>query len=262
MCAEEMESKLTNDIEEIDLIGCKLSLLDQQQLLQRLSNHINSNDKILILSGNVYSFNTAYEETWYREFFQNADYVRLDGAGLRLGAKILGYDTPNRMTWADFAWELAEICEAENFSVFLLGARPGVANKAADELRNKYPNLRFAGIQHGYFNKDKKSDENKAVIDAINIAKPDILIIGFGMPLQEMWLKENWVNLDVKVTFTGGAVFDYISGDLQRAPQWMTEYGMEWLGRLLIEPRRLWRRYIIGNPVFLWRVLKQKIKMA
>ncbi|MEZ4642784.1 MAG: WecB/TagA/CpsF family glycosyltransferase [Chloroflexota bacterium] len=79
------------------------------------------------------------------------------------------------------------------------------------------------------------------------------------MPVQEKWLLENRENLNVNVIMTGGAVFDYVSGELQRAPKWMTDNGLEWLGRLLIEPRRLWRRYLVGNPVFLWRVLKQRL---
>jgi N-acetylglucosaminyldiphosphoundecaprenol N-acetyl-beta-D-mannosaminyltransferase len=79
------------------------------------------------------------------------------------------------------------------------------------------------------------------------------------MPLQERWLMENWDHIDANVALTGGAVFDYVSGELQRAPRWMTDNGLEWLGRLLIEPRRLWKRYLIGNPLFIWRVLKQRL---
>lgn len=87
----------------------------------------------------------------------------------------------------------------------------------------------------------------------------DILIVGFGMPLQERWLVENRVGLDVRVALAGGAVFDYVSGRLRRAPRLLTDHGFEWLGRLLIESRRLWRRYLVGNPVFLARVLRQRL---
>ncbi|PIE00293.1 MAG: glycosyltransferase [Acidobacteria bacterium] len=184
--------------------------------------------------------------------------VRIDGAGVRLGAKLLGYDTPSRMTWADFAWDLAELCANHELSLYFLGAKPGVAAKAAEKLKAENPDLHFAGIQHGYFNKERAHPENRAVIEAINEAAPDVLVIGFGMPLQELWLNENWEALNATVTLTGGAVFDYISGDLQRAPKWMTDNGLEWLGRMLIEPKRLWRRYVVGNPLFLWRILKQR----
>ena len=92
------------------------------------------------------------------------------------------------------------------------------------------------------------------MIEGINAAKPDLLIVGLGMPLQERWLADNWSSIDAGVALTAGATFDYISGELRRAPRWMTDNGLEWLGRLLLEPGRLWKRYIIGNPIFFWRV--------
>ena len=176
-----------------------------------------------------------------------------------LGAWFLGYKIPERITYADWTWQLAELAVSRDFTLFFLGARPGIAEKAATKLREKFPSLNVVGTHHGYFDKTRDSVENKKVIDEINLAKPDILIVGFGMPVQEQWLMENWEDIDAKVALTGGAVFDYISGELQRGPRWMVDYGFEWLARLLIEPRRLWRRYIVGNPLFLWRVFKQKI---
>jgi N-acetylglucosaminyldiphosphoundecaprenol N-acetyl-beta-D-mannosaminyltransferase len=100
--------------------------------------------------------------------------------------------------------------------------------------------------------------ENESVIAIINRLRPNILIVGFGMPLQERWLMENWDRIHANIGLTGGAVFDYISGNVPRAPRWMTDHGFEWLGRLLVEPSRLWRRYLIGNPLFIWRIMKQR----
>jgi len=176
-----------------------------------------------------------------------------------LGAKLLGHHIPERITYADWLWQLAAFAEPRQISFYFLGGRPGIAEKAAQQLQLRYPNLQIVGFQHGYFDKGEDSVENQAVIQAINQAKPDILLVGFGMPLQEQWLQENWERIDAKIALTGGAVFDYISGELRRAPRWMTDYGFEWLGRLLIEPRRLWQRYVVGNPVFLWRVLGQRL---
>lgn len=97
------------------------------------------------------------------------------------------------------------------------------------------------------------------VIEKINKVRPNILLVGFGMPVQEYWLQENWEKIDTNIALTGGAVFDYLSGELRRAPRWMTDHGLEWLGRLIIEPRRLWKRYIIGLPLFFLRVLLFKL---
>ncbi|MCI5189977.1 MAG: WecB/TagA/CpsF family glycosyltransferase [Candidatus Electrothrix sp. AS4_5] len=96
-------------------------------------------------------------------------------------------------------------------------------------------------------------------MEHINTIKPNILILGLGMPLQERWLKENWTKLEVNIGLTGGAVFDYVSGELRRGPRWMTDNGMEWLARLLIEPKRLWKRYLIGNLFFFYLIFKERL---
>lgn len=244
----------------VNILGISFQSLNRQQLLATIKTAVETNQRALVLSGNILSFNLAYEQEWLKALFNQADVIRIDGAGLRLGARLLGYQLPERMTWADFAWDLANLCSEQDFSLYLLGGRPGLAEKAGAQLQTRYPSLLIAGIHHGYFNKTSGHPENEAILQQINMVKPDMLIIGFGMPLQEKWLEENRHRLEAKVTLTGGAVFDYISGELHRAPHWLTNNGFEWLGRLIIEPRRLWRRYLIGNPLFLVRVLKQKFR--
>jgi N-acetylglucosaminyldiphosphoundecaprenol N-acetyl-beta-D-mannosaminyltransferase len=140
-----------------------------------------------------------------------------------------------------------------------LRARPGVAEKAARRLEYRFPKLRIAGAEHGYFERTLGSPENEAIIKKINAARPDVLLLGFGMPVQEFWLAENWEKVDANVALTGGAVFDYVSGELRRGPRFLTDHGLESVARLMVEPRRLWRRYVIGNPLFLLRVLKQRL---
>jgi len=110
----------------------------------------------------------------------------------------------------------------------------------------------------GYFDKEKDSQENREVLAKVNAHSPDILIVGFGIPAQEKWLLENVPQLSAGVFLATGAMFDYISGEMPRSPSWMTNRGFEWLGRLFAEPGRLWRRYLLGLPVFFIRVLRQK----
>jgi N-acetylglucosaminyldiphosphoundecaprenol N-acetyl-beta-D-mannosaminyltransferase len=246
--------------QRLNLLGVQFEVYNQSQLFSIITDCIKKEKKLLIGSGNVHAFNLAYKERYFWEFFNRLELIRIDGAGVRLAGRILGHELPPRMTWADFAWDLAEYCSRQQHSIFFLGAKEGVAVEAADRLRERYP-CRIVGTHHGYFDKTPGSAENNAVISEINALKPDILVVGFGMPLQERWLMENWDSLDVNVALTGGAVFDYISGNLTRAPRWMTDNGLEWLGRLMIEPRRLWRRYIIGNPLFISRVVRQRLGM-
>jgi N-acetylglucosaminyldiphosphoundecaprenol N-acetyl-beta-D-mannosaminyltransferase len=174
-----------------------------------------------------------------------------------LAARLLGRRIPERITYADWAWRLAAFAEAEGFSLYLLGARPGMAQEAARRLQARYPDLEIVGVRHGFFDHAAGSPENEAVVREINDARPDILLVGMGMPLQEYWLMENRDRLQAGVVLTGGGVFDYVSGGLRRGPRILTHSGFEWLARLLVEPRRLWRRYLIGIPLFLLRVLRQ-----
>lgn len=246
----------------IRILGVQVHLLDTLHLHDELNQAIRVQGKAVVPNVNVHALNLAYMESWLRDFLNAADIVFCDGAGIILGARILGYHIPQRITYADWVWQLAEFAEPQGFTFFFLGARPGIADKAAAQLRERFPSLRIVGTHHGYFDKTPGSPKNEAVIQKINAVKPNILIVGFGMPLQERWLMENWERIEANVALTGGAVFDYVSGELRRAPRWMTDHGLEWLGRLIIEPRRLWRRYLVGNPLFLYRVLKQRLVLS
>lgn len=243
---------------QIDIIGVSVNFLTISELHTHIQNCIKQNRKSLIAHVNVHCLNLTRTHKYLRYFLNNADLVFCDGAGIILGAHILGHRIPQRITYADWTWQLAEFAEPRDFTFFFLGAKPGIADKAAIKLKERHPNLRIIGTHHGYFDKTPGSPENEVVIEQINAVKPNILIVGFGMPLQEKWLGENWDNIQANVALTGGAVFDYISDELRRGPKWMTDNGFEWLARLIIEPRRLWQRYLIGNPLFLYRILKQR----
>jgi N-acetylglucosaminyldiphosphoundecaprenol N-acetyl-beta-D-mannosaminyltransferase len=243
----------------VSILNVNISPLDTTQILEKTRIFIENNQKAIIVSGNIHSVNLANKTSWYMEFLNQADIVRIDGAGINLGARILGETLPERSTWADFGWELAEMAAEKGYSMYFLGAKPGVAARAAERLMEKYPDLQIAGIHHGYFDKNPSSEENNAILDHIHKTSPDMLLVGFGMPLQEEWIQNNFESLNTHVIFTVGAAFDYLSGELKRAPKWMTDHGLEWLGRMVIEPGRLWRRYIIGNPVFLFRVILQRL---
>jgi len=245
--------------DHLQIFGVQVSTLTVPGVHSCIETYIRQNRKALVLHVNVNCLNLAYKQPWLASFLNTADIVFCDGAGVILGARILGHRIPQRITYADWIWQLAKLAEPQGFTFFFLGARPGTAEKAAHRLKERFPSLRIVGIHHGYFDKTLGGPENEAVIEKINAAKPNILIVGFGMPLQERWLMENWNRIEANVALTGGAVFDYVSGELRRGPRWMTDHGLEWLARLIIEPRRLWKRYLIGNPLFLARVIKQRL---
>jgi len=241
----------------VHVLGVGVHPLSVETLHAWMTRVIAARGHELVLHANAHALNLASSEPWFRDFLNAAPVVFCDGAGVMLGARILGARIPERITYADWMWQLAALAEERDWSFYFLGARPGVAERAVIRLRTRRPRLRVAGVHDGYF--ERRGAENDAVVNAINAAAPDILVVGLGMPLQEAWLRDNWERLDVPLALTGGAVFDYLSGSLRRAPRWMTGSGLEWLGRLAIEPRRLWRRYLLGNPIFLARVVRQRL---
>jgi N-acetylglucosaminyldiphosphoundecaprenol N-acetyl-beta-D-mannosaminyltransferase len=230
---------------------------EPDDLQAAILEHVLGGRRARVLNVNAQALNLAHDQPWLRDYFNQAEIVFPDGYGAVLAARLLGVPFRTRVTYADWFWQLAAFCQQNDLSFYFLGARPGVAERAAQALRGAYPRLRIAGCHHGYFDKRAESEENLGVLAAINAAGAELLVVGLGMPLQERWLMENWSRLDVPVALTGGAVFDYVSGRLRRPPRMLTNHGLEWLGRLLIEPRRLWRRYLIGNPQFALRVLGQ-----
>jgi len=204
---------------------------------------------------NAHVLNQSREDPALRAALEEADLVYCDGYGVRLAAKALSAEIPHRMTGADWIWNLAAMCEAQDTSVYLLGCDPGVAAQAGQRLRRAFPGLRVVGTHHGYFEMGSGHDER--VIEDINACKPDILLVGMGTPKQEIWAQRTVDRLDCRVVWGVGALFDFVSGRVPRAPASLSDNGLEWIFRLAIEPQRMWRRYLVGNPVFLSRVLKQ-----
>jgi len=247
------------NFEEIVLLGTKFHKLKVQDLIQYVVKAAKLEKKTTISNVNVRAMNFAYELPWYKDFINKSDLVFCDGFGVLLGAKLMGccLDSANRMTCPDYIEDLALTCERENVSLFLLAGKPGTVDKAITKLKVVAPNLKVKG-HHGYF--DKSGKENEFVIQKINKFKPDILYIGFGMPLQEHWILRNIDQIDAKVFLPLGACLDFYTGNIYRGPRWMTNYGLEWLTRLVTQPGRLWERYVIGNPLFFYRVLQQRIR--
>jgi N-acetylglucosaminyldiphosphoundecaprenol N-acetyl-beta-D-mannosaminyltransferase len=245
--------------DRVRVLGVDVDALTVDELHGFINDTIRTQKRARILHANVHGLNLAYRDAQLRTTLNHAELVFCDGAGVQLAARILGHYIPERITYADWVWKLARFAAVEGHSLFLLGAQPGVAEAAAAALVRHAPGLRIVGTHHGYFDKTPHGDESAAVVATINAAKPDILIVSFGMPIQEQWLEQYWPELESAIGLTAGAAFDYASGQLKRGPRWMTDNGLEWLARMVIEPGRLWRRYILGNPLFLIRVIRQRI---
>ena len=226
------------------------------ELLARITGWVGSGEPTKrVMYVNAHVLNQSREDPALRSALEEADLVYCDGYGVRLAAKALSTEIPHRMTGADWIWALAALCEQQDRSVYLLGCDPGVAAQAGQRLRRAHPRLRVVGTHHGYFRIGSGHDER--VIEDINRCKPDILLVGMGTPKQEIWAQRTVDRLDCSVLWSVGALFDFVSGRVPRAPASLADNGLEWIFRLAIEPGRMWRRYLVGNPVFLSRVVAQ-----
>ena len=239
------------------LDGVPVHNVNAEEVYRFIEQVILRDEKALVLNVNIHCVNLAWQHSWLRDFLNEALLVFCDGDGVRWGLRILGYPPPPKITYDRWVWQLVEFCDKKRFSLFFLGAKPGVAEQAARNAKAKYPGLLIAGIHDGYFSKE--GEENEKAIAMINRIRPDILVLGLGMPLQEKWLKENWQRLHAHIFLTGGAVFDYVAGLAKRAPAWMIRCHLEWFFRLIQEPKRLFVRYAFGIPYFFFRIFVAKL---
>lgn len=245
--------------EKLMILGVAIDVISLQSLITQICKASSQHQKLVVTYANVHTLNLAHEDPAFRDLLNSCDIVFCDGFGVKLAAQILYQRVLDRFTAPDWIPQLAQEFSGQNLSMYFLGAKPGVADRAAEVLCSQVPGVKIVGVHHGYFDKSHGSHEQQAVIDEINLVNPDLLVLGFGMPAQETWVASNLDKLNVKVILMVGAMFDFLSGEVGRAPRWMTDHGLEWLGRLVVEPGRLWQRYLVGNPLFLWRVLLQKI---
>lgn len=241
----------------VRIAGVRVDAMDLRRLHAYIHHAIVRGWTVPVLNANVQAVVLANRDPEFARILEDAPVVFCDGSGVRLGAKILGEELPPRITYADWIHELAPFLRDQGHSIYLLGSKPGVAEIAARKLQERYPGIRVAGTGHGYFRKE--GVENDEVLSRLREARPDVLLLGFGMPLQEKWMMANLGRIDARVILSGGACIDYVAETVRRGPRILVDNHMEWLARLWVEPRRLWKRYLLGNPTFLALVLRQKI---
>jgi N-acetylglucosaminyldiphosphoundecaprenol N-acetyl-beta-D-mannosaminyltransferase len=211
---------------------------------------------IQIATVNAQFVQIAHSNTRFASVLREADLRVADGVPLIWACRLLGRPLPGRVNGTDLMERLCELAAKEAFSVYLMGGRPGAAKAAADRLCASFPGLCIAGTDCPPmgFTEDAVLDEQAA--SRIRQAKPDILFVGLGAPKQEYWIHDH-LDLPAKVMLGVGGSFELIAGMTKRAPLLLQRLGLEWLWRLAVEPRRLWKRYLVGNTIFVLVVLRQ-----
>lgn len=228
------------------VLGVTFSTCSMNKALRDLSEMIHDGKKHFCAFINADCLNQAFSNSQYRELLSKADHVWPDGAGVEIAAKYLHTPVRENVNGTDM---LPLLCQ-KGWRIYLLGAGIGVAEEAAECLKREYSQANIVGCHNGFFSKS----EIVSVIESINRTQPDILLVAMGVPRQEQWIVDNLSQLDCKVAIGVGGLFDFASHRIPRAPLWIRRCRMEWSFRLYQEPFRLFKRYIIGNPLFLYRV--------
>jgi len=244
----------TSEAAKIDIMGLRLHNLHRNAIAKRVIAAVNSKQKMLVVNANAHLVVLAQTVGWMSALFSKADIAFCDGAGVQLAIRLLKGRAAHRTTPPEWIGGVLEAFGPQA-SIFWLGGSSEAVVKAAQHYEERY-GVRTAGVQHGYFDMEKNSIENLALVARINSAAPSILLVNMGMPRQERWLWENWDRLQTGVAITAGALVDHAAGRVQRPPRWVANMGIEWLVRLTREPKRLWRRYLLGLPVFGFYVLR------
>jgi N-acetylglucosaminyldiphosphoundecaprenol N-acetyl-beta-D-mannosaminyltransferase len=214
--------------------------------------------KLTVANYNVHSFNLSMQIPWFYNFLQSAEIAHCDSVGILKAIHFMGLKLPlqYRASYSLLMPELLEHCNQHGFSVFLLGAKPECLEAAVHQLQKQYPHIKIDG-HHGYFDMND-TQQNSKVVQKINQIKPNILIVGMGMPLQENWIRLNRHQLNVNVIMLGGAIIDRFAKVVPECPTFLSNIGLEWLYRLYREPKRLGARYLLGNPAFVLHIILAK----
>lgn len=234
----------------IELFGIKLQNISYSEILDSIQQAIQNQKQLIICYVNVNSVNYSIVNNKIKNLYPNFDIVHADGFGVFLGANILfgKGGLSYRLSGSDLYEKLINVCKINNYKIFFFGDR----NETLNQIKVKHPQLYVVGIQNGF------EFDSTPIISYINQKDPDILIVGLGTPKQEEWIAQNKQSINTRVIISVGDGIKVFSGTKKRGPKFLQIIGLEWLVRLFFEPKRLWKRYFIGIPLFIFRIIKYK----
>ena len=245
-----MLSPVSGEKAVVEMFGIPVANITAQETLERIAEFISSQQPHHVVTSDSLMLLRAQQDGEFRRILERADLVTPDGTGVVLAGRLLGQPLRERVSGVDLVERISQLAAERSFSVYLLGGQPGVAEEAAEVLRQRYSGLEVRGTQHGYFSREEEPD----IVAEIAGLRPDVLFVGLGAPRQEKWITVNLHRLGVPVCIGVGGTFDVISGRLARAPAWVQRCGLEWLYRAVKEPKRLPR--LLGLPRFMLMTLK------
>lgn len=242
------------------LLGVDVDAVTMDDLHALIARAVAGRAKWIVAHHNMHSVYLYHRDPKMRDLYRKARCVHVDGMPLIFLGRLLGLDLrrAHRVTYVDLVRPLLAFAASQGFRVFYLGSRPGIAAQGAALLQREMPNLQIA-THHGYVGMPGEAD-NGQILAEIERFRPDILMVGMGMPRQEHWIVDNLQHIHAHAILTSGACMDYVAGVVPTAPRWMGRVGAEWLFRLWSEPSRLWRRYLVEPWFILTLLLRNRSK--
>lgn len=243
---------------KVNILGVPISNITNEHLLESFTERIGQKQKTQVCITPVNSVLAAIKDPQVLSIYNASEYVLCDGTPIKWAAGFLNTPIVERITGLDLLPNLVAHCAKHDFSIFLLGASPGVGEQLKQTIHAQYPHCKVVGVYVPPFMKVFSEEENIKMIDAINAVSPDVLLVSLTAPKQDIWIAENLHRVNASIQIGIGGAFEVMAGLAKRAPKWMHTAGLEWLYRFIQEPKRLFRRYFIEAPLFIPLIIKQK----
>jgi N-acetylglucosaminyldiphosphoundecaprenol N-acetyl-beta-D-mannosaminyltransferase len=245
-------------IDSVEIAGVSITNLTFNEAIREIELLIGKRNSSFIVTPNADHIVRIAKDAVFSEIYAHAALVLADGMILLWAGKFLGTPLRDKVSGSDLLPKMCEIAAEKGYRLFFLGGRPGAALQAAEKIRARYGNIKITGVYCPAFGFEHDEPENDKIVNLIKEANPDILFVGLGSPKQEKWIYSHKDRCQVPVSIGIGVSFEFIAGMVTRAPVWMQRAGLEWFWRLMMEPVRLWKRYLIDDMQFFSLVLKQK----
>ena len=240
----------------ITICNTTIDVLNTKDTIKLVEEYVRLKEPLHLMGVNADKINALNSDPRLKQIVNSCGIINADGVSVVLASRFLGKPLPERVAGIDLMQSLVQLAEDKNYSIYLLGAKQEIVEKTANVLQKKHPRLKIVGIHNGYFS---ELDWNN-ISNILKEKKPDFVFVGITSPIKE-YLIEYLQNDGNKCVFMGvGGSFDVISGTIRRAPKWMQKNGLEWLFRVIQEPKRLFKRYFVGNVTFIISILKEKLK--
>lgn len=243
-------------MQKVALFGVQVSSIDRDGILAQVSAWAQGSERRRVTYVNANCLNIAAGDPAYRALLNEFDLIYSDGIGVVWAGHFLRGASLHKVTGREWIAHFASLAQEQGWRIYILAGQPGIARQARQNLEHRHPGICITGVADGYFVEKSAAQ----VLDEIAQQRPQVLLVGMGVPRQEEWLIRHAEHLDVPVCWAVGALFDYVAGAERPVPAWMERLGLEWLWRMLIDPRGKWKRYLLGNPLFVVRVIWQALK--